>query len=349
MAVKFAPQDLSLLSHSYLLPNESISNESLYHMLQTQCGFFHARKAKIIAHKMGIQQRHWVRDLSKSRSQPSPTAIDLGAQVLRKALQGANLEAAQLDYLISHTCTPHTQVPPNAAWLADKLNFAGPYLELRQACTGFANGLQVASAFAAAGSDYLAITGIETGSVYCEMSKEFLNSEQLVNLMQMGDGAAAVVLAPANGGRQRLSDIYLGQVGQGKQPGFYLDGGSHNIGFGNMARFSHDTEAVRAQGSQLFELGLKAVLERGYHLDDFKYILPHQANGHIDKLLADALDIEPNRIINHAKNMGNLGSAAIWVSFSQMLASYPLAEGDKVLVLGAEATKYLYGGFVYTH
>ena len=45
----------------------------------------------------------------------------------------------------------------------------------------------------------------------------------------------------------------------------------------------------------------------------------------------------------------NLGSAAIWVSLDRLRRSGRLRESDKVLVLGAEATKYLYGGFVYTH
>ena len=55
------------------------------------------------------------------------------------------------------------------------------------------------------------------------------------------------------------------------------------------------------------------------------------------------------QIINDAKLFGNLGSAAIWLSFARLLENCPLEPGDQVLVLGAEATKYLYGGFVYQH
>jgi len=47
--------------------------------------------------------------------------------------------------------------------------------------------------------------------------------------------------------------------------------------------------------------------------------------------------------------MGNLGSAAIWAALADVLKHGLLNRGDKVLVLGAEATKYIYGGFVYTH
>ncbi|ACA87452.1 3-oxoacyl-ACP synthase III family protein [Shewanella woodyi] len=349
MGVKFAKNGLTLLSSAYVLPNEVVSNQELLEALGQLCGPLAKRKAKSIAKRLGVESRHLVRDLTSAKSQPSPNSIALGVDVLNQALVQAGLDVNELEYLLSHTCTPHTQVPPNAAWLADELRFQGPYLELRQACTGFANALQIASTFCTTDEAPVAIVGTETGSVYFEIAKAFLTTEQLVNYVQMGDGAGAVILGPAKKGEGQLTDIYFGQIGEGKAPGFYLDSGSMDVGKGEMTRFHHNTEAVRANGSQLFELGLQAVLSRGYQLDDFRYILPHQANGYIDLMLAEALGIEPERIINDAKGLGNLGSAAIWVSFAKLVNSGKLRRGDKVLILGAEATKYLYGGFVYHH
>ncbi len=352
MAVKFAKHSLSLKGIEHALPHDNINNEYLLEKLKQQCGLLTARKAKAIARRMGIEGRHLSRDLNVATSRPSPTSIELSVQALNGALSAADIEISQLDYLLSHTCTPHTQVPPNAAWIADKLAYHGPYLELRQACTGFANGLQIASSFCAVNQQPVAIVGCETGSVYFDMDNQFIDTEQLVNYVQMGDGAAAVVLAPAEqlgGAIGTISDIYLGHIGVGKEAGFYLDSGSNDVANKQMARFHHNTQAVRQQGSQLFELGLAALQSRGHHLDDFRFILPHQANGHIDRLLGDALAIEPSRIINDAKSLGNLGSAAIWVSLAKLINSGALNSGDKVMVLGAEATKYLYGGFVYQH
>ncbi len=50
-----------------------------------------------------------------------------------------------------------------------------------------------------------------------------------------------------------------------------------------------------------------------------------------------------------ADYLGNLGSASIWVSFDMLRKAGVLRRGQNILVLGAEASKYLYGGFVYTH
>ena len=291
MAVTFAPNDLSLLAISAVLPPQHVTNEQLLSALEKLCGKSATRKARIIAKRLGIKERHLVRDLTSPLSECLPSSVDMSLAALKDALTQAEVPVASLSYLLSHTCTPHTQVPPNAAWIADQLGLTSPYLELRQACTGFANALQIASAFSAADARPLAIVGCETGSVYFDINKEFITTSQMVNYMQMGDGCGAAVVQAANGPRQRISDIYIGQIGHNKQPGFYLDGGSNTVGTGNMARFHHNTQAVKENGEQLFELGLKAILSRGYQLDDFRYILPHQANGHIDVMMAKKLKI----------------------------------------------------------
>ncbi|UPW19518.1 3-oxoacyl-ACP synthase [Agarivorans sp. TSD2052] len=349
MAVKFARHSLNLLAANWCVPNQAVSNQQLLAQLSDRCGWRMARKAHIFAKRLGVEQRYFSRNFAQPRSQASPNGVSMAKQVIEQCLSEAGLEPNQLSYLLTHTCTPHTQVPPNAAWLADQLAYHGAYLELRQACTGFANCLQMASALCAADQQPVAIVGSETGSVYFDLAPHFVDQQQLVNFVQMGDGCGGVIVAPAKQARGLIKDIYLGQIGHQKEPGFYLDAGADTVGEAQMARFHHNSNAVRETGSQLFELGLKAVLERGYQLRDFRYILPHQANGHIDKLLSKALAYPQQQIINDAKHFGNLGSAAIWLSFARLLQTKPLEPGDQVLVLGAEATKYLYGGFVYQH
>ncbi|GLP95104.1 3-oxoacyl-[acyl-carrier-protein] synthase III C-terminal domain-containing protein [Paraferrimonas sedimenticola] len=349
MTVKFARHNLNLLGLAHALPGAAVDNKQLLAALKALGLKRQARLASAILPQLGIQNRHLSRSLDKPLSEASPNGIELGQDALTRALTQANIDVSQLGYLISHTTSPHTQVPPNAAWLADAMSHLGPYMELRQACCGFANALQSASAFCAADQQPIAIVGSETGSVYFDINPDFVDRGQLVNYLQMGDGAGAAVVAPATSEQQLLSDIYIGHIGKGMQPGFCLSGGARDYHNGQVARFEHDFNSVRASGPKLFEAGLNAIVSRGYSLEDFRYILPHQANGHIDEQLAGKLGISPNRVINTAKHLGNLGSAAIWVALSQSLQDLPIERGDKVLVLGAEATKYLYGGFVYTH
>jgi 3-oxoacyl-[acyl-carrier-protein] synthase III len=81
---------------------------------------------------------------------------------------------------------------------------------------------------------------------------------------------------------------------------------------------------------------------------DCHWIIPHQANGRMDMVLAPVLGVDPARIFNVGNRIGNTGSAAIWTAFS-MLRAAGLEPRDSVLTLGAEATKYFYGGFHYVH
>jgi 3-oxoacyl-[acyl-carrier-protein] synthase-3 len=77
------------------------------------------------------------------------------------------------------------------------------------------------------------------------------------------------------------------------------------------------------------------------------YVLPHQANGRMNSLLAGPLGLESERIIVTADRMGNTGSAAIWLALAQVRSA--LKSGETVLALGAEATDFMFGGFRYCH
>ena len=49
----------------------------------------------------------------------------------------------------------------------------------------------------------------------------------------------------------------------------------------------------------------------------------------------------------NADHLGNTGSAAIWLALAELRRT--LAPGASVVALGAEATKYMFGGFCYLH
>ena len=351
MTVHFARGRVKLLGSGSELPGASISNEQLIAGIERHCGKSAARKAAILSRRLGINARHFCRAEESGISAPAQTAPQLCIRAI-EAAQSDCRHNGGIDYLIGHTTSPETLLPPNIAWVAEQLDHVGPYMELRQACTGFANALQIAIPMLANDPDMesIAIVGSEVGSVYFDLSPEFINSQQLVNYVQMGDGAGAVLLGADDGSeRSIISDAYIGHIGNGKAPGFYLEGGGSAdvyCKFG-LPVFQHNVAEVREQGEGLFRKGLESVLARGYALEDFTFILPHQVNGHLGRLLGDELGVPESRIVVDADRLGNLGSAAIWVSLDRLRRSGKLKQGDKVLVLGAEATKYLYGGFVY--
>ncbi|MCL9780735.1 hypothetical protein M9194_04695 [Vibrio sp. S4M6] len=352
MKASFLPCKVNVLAASHQFPEQKLNNTQLIEALTTLSGTKPAKLASKIAGYLGVESRHFSRDINQVTSPPNPSNSTLCAQVIEKLFKQSSVSAEQLDYLIGHTTTPDTQLPANVAWVADRLNYQGAFMELRQACTGFASALQIALPRISLLGKPIAIVGSETGSVYFNYQPEFIDQSQLVNYMQMGDGAGGVLLSSDIHGRGLgvISDCFTGQIGVGKKPGLELDAGSLSLYTQNSpARFHHRATQVRQYGAALFTHSVQALAEKGHKLDDFDYILPHQATGHIDTLLSQALNTNPSKIINHARTWGNLGSAAIWCSFAELINSGQLSSGQRVAILGAEATKYMYGGFIYTH
>lgn len=355
----FAAGQVTLLGSGSYLPGPAVDNQRLLEELEKHLGYITARKAGLICRRLGIEARHILRDFGQHSGTTLKSAPLMGNLAIENALADGGMSSPSasyqnLSYLIGHTTSPHTLLPPNIAWVAEELGHYGPFMELRQACTGFANGLQIAAAMLTADPSQkpVAIMGSELGSMYFDMSTEFVDQQQLVNLVQMGDGAAAVVLGADDGScRQQISDIYTGQIGNHRQPGFQLQGGGS--GQVNSEKgfpfFLHQVHKVQEKGRDLFLMGLRAIVRRGYELSDFAFILPHQVNGHLGRLFHQLTGLPEEKIIADAKILGNTGSAAIWLSLDKLRRSGRLQLGDKVLVLGAEATKYMYGGFVYQH
>jgi 3-oxoacyl-[acyl-carrier-protein] synthase-3 len=171
-----------------------------------------------------------------------------------------------------------------------------------------------------------------------------------VNLVMMGDGAGAIVLGPDDSASgARISRNFVGQTGLDRTPGFALAFGGSNEPFveGGAREFVHDFAAVRTDGPELFRHGAAAASALGIGVETVDHVIPHQANGRMAELLSSLLGIEPKRVFVNADRLGNTGSAAVWLALAELRQN--LECGETALVLGAEATKYMFGGFHYVH
>jgi 3-oxoacyl-[acyl-carrier-protein] synthase III len=342
---------LKVLGMGTALPGPPVSTADLLARVEKRFGVAVSRRGSRLASRLKIATRHICRDFEARHEVPrrGHSNPDLAAAALRAALDEAQLEVGDLTYLIGHTTSPACLMPPNIALVADRVGFTGPYMELRQACTGFANALVIAQGLTSVtGVKAVAIIGSETGSVYFDPQRAGEDVSQLVNLVMMGDGAAAIVVGPDDsraGGR--ISNNFFGQVGLGRQPGFTLGGSDEPFIKGGSLEFEHDLAAVRNSGPELFYHGAAAARTLGTGVETVDHVIPHQANGRMAELLGPFLGIEPRRVFVNAGHLGNTGSAAVWLALAELRSS--LEPGASVLALGAEATKYMFGGFHYVH
>jgi 3-oxoacyl-[acyl-carrier-protein] synthase-3 len=343
----------SVLGTGSALPGEPITTEEILSRLDLRFGVDLRRQGRCIAERLGVATRYISRDLASRHEAPrsGDSNAELAARAVRAALEQAGLRARELSYLITHTATPGTLIPPSAARLADLLEYQGPFVEIRQACTGFANAVVFAlGLLSAPGCGPVAIVGSETGSTYFDPLRAAENSGQLVNALQMGDGAGACILGHAAlSGAPQLTATFFGYAGAHLEPGFMLNAGGSDFPPvpGTPLEFHHEYSSIREQGGELFAAGLSAVRGAGVDLDAIDHFIPHQANGRMAELLSSQLGLDAKRIFVNADRVGNTGSAAIWVALHDLRAR--LLPGERICVLGAEATKYMFGGFLYVH
>jgi 3-oxoacyl-[acyl-carrier-protein] synthase III len=334
---------LAVLGTGLALPGDAISTDDLVCMLEDRFNFPAGREASAIARRMGINTRHISRPFAARHEPALPDCsnAELSAAAVRYALDDAGLNISEIGYLIGHTTTPVQPLPGNIAFVADLLGFAGPHVELRQACTGFANGLMIAFGLIAGGLDQpLVIVGSETGSLFFDPDRAAENRGQCVNLIQMGDAAAAIIVAPTARGRSTISGAWFGATGLGRPPGLQMQN--------DRQEFDHDYARIAEWGPALFGAGIAAAASQGISPEDMDYVIPHQVSGSIRAQIADHLRINHEKVFGNADRVGNTGSAAIWLALAELRAG-GLATGSRVLALGAEATKYMHGGFLYEH
>lgn len=334
---------LAVLGTGLALPGDPVSTEALIALVGSRFDIGCAREAKAVAQRMAITSRHVCRDFNHRNepARPGDSNPDLAARAVSAALGDAGLTIDDIGYLIGHTTTPQQPLPANIAHVADRLGYSGPHVELRQACTGFANGLMIATGLLAVpGARPVVIVGSETGSLFFDPLRLAEDRGQIVNLVQMGDGAGAIVLGPAAPQGPALEAAWIGSIGLGRAPGIQQHHGA--------TEFAHDFAEILKSGPQLFYADISTATRLGHPPGKADLIIPHQVSGRVKSQAAAHLGLAPERIFVNAVRLGNCGSAAIWIALAE-LRSAALTQGTRVLALGAEASKFIYGGFAYVH
>ena len=334
---------MAVLGTGLALPGEPVSTEALIALIGSGFGIASEREATAVAQRLGIHSRHVCRDFAQ-RQEPArggDSNPDLAARAVRAALANAGVAINDIGFLIGHTTTPCQPLPANIAHVADRLGYSGPHIELRQACAGFANALMIAvGLLGAADARPVVIVGSETGSLFFDPLRLTEDRGQIVNMVQMGDGAGAIVLGPAAPQGPALEAAWIGSIGLGRAPGIQQQHGT--------LEFAHDFAEILKSGPQLFDADVTTATLLGHPPGEADFIIPHQVSGRVRGQAATHLKIAPERIFVNADRLGNCGSAAIWIALAE-LRSASLAQGARVLALGAEASKFIYGGFAYVH
>ncbi|MBA3887232.1 MAG: beta-ketoacyl-ACP synthase 3, partial [Acidobacteria bacterium] len=147
-----------------------------------------------ILQRTGIRERHVV--------DPGVATSDLATEAAVGALAQAGITPAQLGFIVVGTTTPDTIFPSTACLVQAKIGATSAWgFDLGAACSGFTYALTTGMQMVATGAhDYVLVIGADVMS-------SIIDYTDRTTCVLFGDGAGAVVLAPANEDEPALIDF----------------------------------------------------------------------------------------------------------------------------------------------
>jgi 3-oxoacyl-[acyl-carrier-protein] synthase III len=287
-----------------------------------------------IAEHLGVDDRWIVKRIGvheRRMVEPDERLTDLALGAAREALEGAQLDPAELDLILVGTFTQDEILPNAAPLLAGALGAtrAGG-VDLGAACMGFLSGVALAAGQIETGrADNVLVVG-------AECLTRFLDMDDRRTAPLIGDGAGAVVMTAVDP-PGRIGPCVL-----------RADDSSRDIVYMTRADLK-----LRMEGQETFvfavdylsQVTLEAIAAAGLTLDDIDVFVYHQANARITKAVGQRLGLRTERVVDCIETIGNTSAASIPLALAAAERDGMLFEGARLL-LSAIGAGFTWGAAV---
>lgn len=276
-----------------------------------------------IVKRTGIHSRHVIA--------PGERLTDLAVKAGWYALEGAGMDASDLDLVLVATSSSDELLPNAAPLVAHALGatHAGA-IDVGAACTGFLSGLALGAAQIEAGrADSVLLIGADTMS-------RFTDPDCRQTAALFADGAGAALLTRSEG-EGRIGPVSLGADGAGADL-IAIDRNEALIRMNGHETFRHAVARMSeatVDALELAELGLEDI-------DVFVY---HQANARILRAVAEELGLAGDRIVDCIGTQANTSAATLPLALAHARDEGRLPDGARVL-LGAFGAGFTWGAAV---
>jgi len=312
----------AFLGMGHYVPPKVVTNDDLAKLFDTSDEW--------IQQRTGIKQRHYI---DKDGTGPS----DLAVPAAQMACKNAGIEVSEIDAIIFATLSPDYTFPGSGVLLGDKLGLPGvPALDVRNQCSGFLYGLQVADAWIRCGMyKCVLLVGAEVHSTGIDFTDEGRDVTVL-----FGDGAACALLGPTDSEDTGVLDVEVHADGSGAKE-LWLEAPASAY----IPRITHEMIDERRvwpamNGRQVFRWATtkmpevaRSVLERnGVTPADLDLVVPHQANKRINEFVGQKLEIPPEKVVHNIQKYGNTTAASIPLALSEAIQEGRAKTGDLILM-----------------
>lgn len=307
-----------------------------------------------------IQKRTGIRERRYVPNDGSVATSDLALEAARRAIADANLEPTDIDCIILGTLSPDIHFPGTAVFLQKKLGIAEKTncacFDIRQQCSAFVYGMQMADAFIKTGMyKRILLVGAELHS----HSLDFTTRGRDVTVL-FGDGAGAMVLGPMDTEDPRAGILYTSAHADGSGAMdlylkiFEIDKLPY-VGYDARNRDENPIKYPQMDGKRVFLNAVRgmvmstqaALAKTGLTWDDIQWFVPHQANLRINEKVAEVAKIPAEKILNTIQFYGNTTAATVPLTIDHWRQQGKVKRGDRILssVFGSGFT---WGAAIFT-
>jgi 3-oxoacyl-[acyl-carrier-protein] synthase-3 len=307
---------------STFVPPRVLTNADLERLVETSDEW--------ILQRTGIRERHIV-DAGVATS-------DLAKVAAEGALREAGITADQVGFIVVGTTTPDTIFPSTACVLQDKIGAHHAWgFDLGAACSGFTYSLNTAAQMVATGNcDYALAVGADVMS-------SIIDYTDRSTCVLFGDGAGAVVLAPATEREPHIID-FAGKIDGSGGPALCMPAGGSRLP-ASKETVEQRLHYVKQEGQAVFKFAVKnteeisrRLLERnGLDTSQIDLFVSHQANRRIIQSAAERMGLPPEKVVINLEMYGNTTGATIPLALADARREGRLKKGDLILLCSVGA------------
>lgn len=318
----------SIRAISCHLPEKVLSNEDL-----TQ--FFPDWSPEKILSKLGIRERRVAAD--------GETASDLAFEAARKLIASVSGAVDEIDFLIFCTQAPDFVLPTTACVLQSRLGLPKDIgaVDINLGCSGYVYGLSLASGLISCGAANNVL--LLTADTY----SKFINDHDRSVRTLFGDGATATLISSEGSGR--MGPFIFGTDGSGANSLIVPSGGARLARTKETAALRTDPagntrslDNLAMNGASVMSFTLREIPRlcsrmqeaTGTTLDDYDFIVAHQANKFMLDALQARLGVSEDRLPRFYEMIGNTVSSSIPFLLADMMDRGVLVQEKRLLLLG---------------
>jgi 3-oxoacyl-[acyl-carrier-protein] synthase-3 len=319
------------------IPKNLVRNDALAKIMDTSDEWIRTRS--------GVEQRYY--------ADPGQGSVELGMVAAQNALNAAGRTTADIDAVIFATMTPNFYFPGNGPVLQAKMGFAEiPTFDIRQQCSGFVYGLDLADSLIRSGKyNRILLIGADVHTPLMPWQKgwditlglrdeaitpeEFaFNTQYRDRTVLFGDGAGAVVIERSDDGDRGFTAFKLFTDGS-NIGALYMKGGSsqrpwireEQIDSGDLIPVMEGRQVFKEAVSRMPESVRAVCAQAGISTNDIDILLIHQANLRIIEGVAKQLAMPPEKVPHNIERYANTTAGTLPILFHECLSDGRIKPG----------------------